>query len=250
MISRSIKVRALPGRLPGVRETSCPAGREMNWSHRIERLLIWTGLLLGAFFVLWRAGATAGSQLGHVGFEMARGGTPGHGGSAAANPPSTFLPTDFSLWSEKRIMAYGQSLATQLGSPLALLQIPKIHLDVPVFNGTDETILSRGVGRIIGTSRVGVEGNLGIAGHRDGFFRALKDVGVGDLVTLVTPAGQRVYEVKARLIVTPDNVDVLRNRGVPMLTLVTCYPFYFIGDAPQRYILQCSLKDNGQKFRN
>jgi sortase A len=122
-----------------------------------------------------------------------------------------------------------------------LLEIEKIHLEVPVFNGTDEPMLNRGVGRIIGTARPGERGNMGIAGHRDGFFRALKDVAVGDAVDLITTDARRRYKIDNITIVTPDDVTILRSRNLPTLTLVTCYPFYFHGSAPQRYILQCSL---------
>jgi sortase A len=201
-----------------------------------------------AAFVLMRASGTAASHFVHVGFDRSGTGRLDQTDVAEADPNSPLPPIDFSLWSEKRIRAYGESLAMHVGSPLALLQIPKIHLNVPVFNGTDETVFSRGVGRIIGTARLGAKGNMGIAGHRDGFFRGLKDVKIGDLVKLVTPDGQREYEVKAILIVSPHDVGVLRDQGVPMLTLATCYPFYFVGDAPQRYILQCPLKDKGQKL--
>jgi LPXTG-site transpeptidase (sortase) family protein len=153
---------------------------------------------------------------------------------------------DFALWSEKRVAAYKGTLSQRFDSPVALLEISKIHLEVPVFNGTDEPILNRGVGRIIGTARPGESGNLGIAGHRDGFFRGLKDVTVGDTVYLITPAARRMYLVDNITIVTPTNVEILRGRSVPTLTLVTCYPFYFHGDAPQRYILQCSLQKEEQ----
>jgi sortase A len=223
-------------------------GCEMGWWQRIEHLLIDMGVIFGVAVVLSHPFRSAASQVGHVGFEMAQAGRLGRGDLTHAKIYSTFPSTDFSLWSEKRIREYKKSLAQHFASPLAFLEIPKIHLDVPVFNGTNEAILNRGVGRIIGTARLGVEGNTCIAGHRDGFFRALKDVSLGDLVKLVTPDGRRDYEVKTMLIVDPDTVDVLKDQGVPMLTLVTCYPFYFAGDAPQRFILQCSLKGNGQRF--
>jgi sortase A len=231
-----------------VGETPSSPGGEIGLSRRIARLLIGISVIFCAAFVLLRASGTAASHFVHVGFERPGAGKIDRGDVTDADPNSPLLPIDFSLWSEKRIRAYGESLAMHVGSPLALLQVPKIHLNVPVFNGTDETVFSRGVGRIIGTARLGVEGNMGIAGHRDGFFRALKDVKVGDVVKLVTPDRQRDYQVKAILIVSPHTVDVLRDQGVPMLTLVTCYPFYFVGDAPQRYVLQCPLKDNGQKL--
>jgi sortase A len=126
-------------------------------------------------------------------------------------------------------------------SPLAVLDIPKIGLEVPVFDGTDDLTLNRGVGRIIGTSRPGQGGNVGIAGHRDGFFRGLKDVEVGDKIELQTPTRTENYKVDEIRIVKPTDVQVLENRNVPALTLVTYYPFYYIGNAPQRYIVRVSL---------
>jgi sortase A len=163
--------------------------------------------------------------------------------SDTGRPRLSSIPAsvDFELWSEKRIAAYKETLSHNFDAPVALLEIGKIHLEVPVFNGTDEPFLNRGVGRIIGTARPGEGGNLGIAGHRDGFFRALKDVTVGDAIDLITTDAHRSYKVDNITIVTPNNVSILRSRNVPTLTLVTCYPFYFHGDAPQRYILQCSL---------
>jgi len=150
-------------------------------------------------------------------------------------------PVDYSLWSEKRIHEYESTLTGHFDDPLALLRIDKIHLEVPVFNGTDETILNRGVGRIIGTAKVGESGNLGIAGHRDGFFRGLKDVTNGDTIELETVDGVQTYVIDSIKIVEPSDVSVLQKGPSDSLTLVTCYPFYFIGSAPQRYIVHASL---------
>lgn len=150
---------------------------------------------------------------------------------------------DFGLWSEKRVRAYRESLLTMKNSPLAVVRIEKANIRVPVFEGTDELALNRGVGWIAGTARPGEEGNIGIAGHRDGFFRKLKDVSTGDAIELSTTRDTAVYTVDQIEIVAPDNLGVLRPRAVPTLTLVTCYPFYFVGDAPKRYILHASLKE-------
>lgn len=152
---------------------------------------------------------------------------------------------DFSLWSEKRIREYRASLLTKKDSPLAVLWIEKLKVRVPVFEGTDDLVLNRGVGWIAGTARPGaVDGssNIGLAGHRDGFFRGFKDIAVGDTVELATPGVVSRYVVNHIEIVNPDNVGVLRPRGEPSLTLVTCYPFYFVGDAPQRFIVHAVLK--------
>ena len=118
----------------------------------------------------------------------------------------------------------------------------KIHLEVPVFEGTSETVLNRGVGRIAGTARVDALGNIGIAGHRDGFFRGLKDIAVGDTLELQTHEGTRTYVVNSIKVVDPKDVSVLKNESTSALTLVTCFPFYFIGSAPQRFVLHASLR--------
>jgi sortase A len=151
---------------------------------------------------------------------------------------------DFRLWSEKRIAEYEESLARNIDPPLALLHISKVQLEVPVLEGTDDLTLNRAVGHIVGTARPGEEGNIGIAGHRDGFFRVLKDVEPGDTIDLVTPSLTERYTVDRIVLVRPDDVSVLRPRPVRSLTLVTCYPFYFIGSAPQRYIVQASIADS------
>ncbi len=152
---------------------------------------------------------------------------------------------DFSLWSPQRVAGYQQSLTQSLDSPLAILRIPKVKLEVPILDGTDEISLNRGVGSIAGMSRPGQAGNVGIAGHRDGFFRVLKDVAAGDVVEMETL--DRVYLYKIDQIVIVDKTDnsVLRQSSEPLLTLVTCYPFYFIGSAPKRYIVVASLVTSG-----
>jgi sortase A len=86
------------------------------------------------------------------------------------------LPVDFSLWSQNRIAAYKKVIGTRFAAPLAVLSVPRLGLEVSVFDGIDEVTLNRGAGRIPGTARVGTTGNLGIAAHRDGFFRVLKDI--------------------------------------------------------------------------
>jgi sortase A len=149
---------------------------------------------------------------------------------------------DFSLWSEKRVRAYRKSLQVYKDVPVAMLSLARLNIRVPVFEGTDNLSLNRGVGWVAGTARPGEGGNVAIAGHRDGFFRALKDVALGDRIELTTTSGAVTYAVDRVQIVTPENVGVLRSRSAPSLTLVTCYPFYFIGDAPQRFIVQAILQ--------
>jgi sortase A len=102
--------------------------------------------------------------------------------------------------------------------------------------------LNRGVGRILGTAQLGQPGNLGIAGHRDGFFRGLKDVGPDDVIEVIRPGQTDFYAITQIQIVDPGNVSVLAPTSTQTLTLVTCYPFYFIGNAPQRYIVTASYQ--------
>jgi sortase A len=156
---------------------------------------------------------------------------------------------DFRLWSAQRIAAYKQSLSGAAPLPLAVLSIPAINLDVPVFEGTDEFTLNRAVGHIDGTPEPGQNGNVGIAGHRDGFFRGLKDLQQGDAIELITQKESARYVVEEILIVSPADVSVLRSRSNASLTLVTCYPFYYVGSAPQRYIVHASIANSADRPR-
>ena len=150
---------------------------------------------------------------------------------------------DFSLWAEGRIKKYNETLEMDLGVPMAILRIPKLGLEVPVLEGTDDAVLDRAVGRIAGTVRPGEAGNAGIAGHRDGVFRGLKDLEVGDWLEAETLAGIYSYQIDRITIVSPSEVGVLEPSTEAMITLVTCYPFYFVGKAPKRYIVRALFKD-------
>ena len=162
------------------------------------------------------------------------GGTP-HALAEVGSPDRT-------LWSPERVRGFDASFSQHFAAaPLAILRIPRIELEVPVLAGTDELSLNRGVGHIEGTPRPGFAGNVGIAGHRDGFFRGLKDVSAGDVLELESLERTDSYRIESITIVSPDRVDVLAPTDVPTLTLVTCYPFYFIGNAPKRYIVRAAL---------
>jgi len=140
------------------------------------------------------------------------------------------------------VQSHKEEIVRRFAVPLAVLEIPKIHLEVPVLNGTDALTLNHAVGRIVGTARLGEPGNIGIAGHRDTFFRGLKDLQKGDAIELKTRKGTDTYIVDEIRIVTPQDTGVLSPRARSSLTLVTCYPFYFVGNAPQRYIVMASLR--------
>lgn len=154
---------------------------------------------------------------------------------------------DLSLWSKKRVQAYTESLTSRFDPPLGVLKIPKLGLVVPVFDGTDELTLNQGVGRVAGTAQLGSAGNVGIAGHRDGFFRVLKDIAIGDFIEVEVENRNLEYAVQSLEIVYPNSTDVLQTRSPDAyeLTLVTCYPFYFLGSAPQRFIVHATLIKDG-----
>jgi sortase A len=148
---------------------------------------------------------------------------------------------NFVLWSELRIRHYEESLSKGVATPLAIVRINRIGVEAPVLEGTDDLTLNRGVGHIAGTALFGENGNVGIAGHRDGFFRGLKDIKVGDHIEVEEPDRVETYVVDSMEIVSPKNISVLRSTNKPALTLVTCYPFYYIGEAPQRFIVHATL---------
>ena len=148
---------------------------------------------------------------------------------------------DMTLWSQERIAAWRDTLNLPSPPPLAVLRIPRINLAVPVLTGTDEITLNRAVGHIEDTAVPGAPGNSGIAGHRDGFFRGLKDIDIGDTIELDTLQAKQFYQVEKIWIVGPDDGWVLDPTDNRTLTLVTCYPFYFVGSAPQRYIIRAMI---------
>jgi sortase A len=148
---------------------------------------------------------------------------------------------DQSLWSPERIVAWRAAVGKPAAVPLAVLRIPRLRLEVPVLPGTDDRTLDRAVGHIDDTAPPGGDGNSGIAGHRDGFFRVLKDIAVGDVIELETAKVKEVYRVERTWVVDPEDVSVLDPTPTRALTLVTCYPFYYIGPAPRRFIVRAVL---------
>ena len=157
---------------------------------------------------------------------------------------------DQSLWSPERVKGWRETQAQKSPAPLALLRIPRIGLEVAVLEGTDDWTLNRAVGHIEDTARPGAAGNSGIAGHRDGFFRGLKDIRTGDGIEIETVSSVERYRVERTWIVDPEDVSVLDPTASRSITLVTCYPFYFIGSAPQRFVVRAvrtetALRRNG-----
>jgi sortase A len=146
-------------------------------------------------------------------------------------------------WHPNRVRAWRDALKRLSPPPLATLQIRRLGVDVTVLPGTDDWTLNRAVGHIADTALPGSQGNVGVAGHRDGFFRPLKDIAIGDLIEVTTAGRLDRYRVTQTWIVEPRDVWVLDPTGSASLTLVTCYPFYFIGSAPKRFIVRAARED-------
>ncbi len=210
----------------------------------LESGLLTTGLVLLAMFFLARGWGNYQSRSDIEAFEQALVTGPGPDTAVATGDEETSLEPDYTLWSDKRINDYHISHTQRNDEPLGILSIDKLNLKVPVYNGTDEINLNRGAGRIKGTARVDSPGNLGIAAHRDGFFRALKDIEIGDSIDMLTQQGKTEFVVSSITIVDPADISVLAPTDDKSITLVTCYPFYFVGHAPKRYIVKGELLSN------
>ena len=146
---------------------------------------------------------------------------------------------DQSLWSPKMIAKYETARHTE-ETPLALLKIDRLNLEAPIYYGTKRITLDRGLGFIEGTAGLDEIGNIGLSGHRDSFFRVLKDIEVGDSIEMQTLEGIQNFQVSSIFIVDALEVSVLDPTDTTVLTLITCHPFYYVGYAPNRYIVRAT----------
>ena len=142
----------------------------MRWSQNLERVLLVFGLAMLCVYLPGLAQRALFSQAALHSFKSERPSSAAHPHRLAIQPTA-----DFTLWSPKRIKDYEDSLAIHFGRAIGILRIPRINLEAPILDGTDDFNLNQGVGRIPGTAAIAAAGNVGIAGHRDGFFRGLKD---------------------------------------------------------------------------
>jgi LPXTG-site transpeptidase (sortase) family protein len=140
-------------------------------------------------------------------------------------------------WSVERVARFDATRVDEVQA-LGRLEVPSAGVSVMVLEGTDDDTLNRAVGHIEGTALPDEDGNLGIAGHRDSFFRGLRHVEKGDRISLATHQGLARYEVTEISIVRPSDIEVLDPTDQAAITLVTCYPFYFVGKAPKRYVVR------------
>ena len=196
-----------------------------NGTRGFARVLRWSevaayvaGALLCSLFALAQADSALGSTNAIEDF------------AASLNPP------DQTLWAASRVRDY-QAAHLAPVKAVAVLTIPSLKLEVPVFEHDDEISLNRGAGFVAGMGTPDTGGNVGIAGHRDGFFRVLKDIKVGDVIDVRTRIKMHRYRVTSIDIVDKDDKRLLADTDEPGVTLVTCYPFYYLGNAPQRFIV-------------
>ena len=152
---------------------------------------------------------------------------------------SAYSP-DQTLWSEEARAKYAK-ISPRPGAPVAVLKIERLNLEAPVFAGTDRITLNRGIGVVEGSPMPGEVGNVALSAHRDSFFRPLKDIAVGDVIELQTLRGILNFQVSDISIVDPLDISVLDPADESILTLITCYPFYYVGFAPDRYIVRAKL---------
>jgi LPXTG-site transpeptidase (sortase) family protein len=208
------------------------------------------GTLLAGFFVVQLAQGEIERRDGIAAFEQLAAADSGPAQQAAqpaasaSDDDNAFGPIDdpdTSLWAAGRIADYQASLKADLPPLVGVLEIPSVNLKVPVYTTNTDLVMDRGAGIIDGMAYPHEIGNIGISGHRDGYFRVLKDVKAGDAVVLHTLHGERRFNIEATNVVEIPDTRLLADTPDVSLTLVTCYPFYFVGHAPKRFIVTASL---------
>ena len=207
-----------------------------RYSRILERICLLTGVILLTLTGLVWIDGLAHSQSAIADFERAQ--------------KLVVTPAEQLTWSETRKAEFENSSSRDPGTTLAILRAPSIGMAVPVFDSLSNTALNRGAGHVAGTAQPGSNGNIAIAGHRDGFFRSLKDLEVGAEIEVTTLRGSQIFRVSELRIVDPLDVSVLDVTEETVLTLITCYPFYFVGPAPERYIVRAHLQVPGSGLDN
>jgi sortase A len=137
--------------------------------------------------------------------------------------------------------AVAQTPEVPSGSSVGRLEVSRIGLSVMVLEGVDAPTLRRGPGRVSGTARPGESGNMAIAAHRDTFFRPLRNIRKDDVIRFTTKDESFLYKVESIEVVAPTDVEVLDATSKPTLTLITCYPFFYVGGAPDRFVVRARL---------
>jgi len=189
----------------------------------LERVLI-----LGAIVcICWCVFVVARSWRYQSGHPAAASNAPASAPASEAPPQETAGPS-----------AARPPAALPIGEAMGRIEVPRLHVSAAVANGDDDGTLRVAIGHLPDTPFPWETGNSALAGHRDTFFRELRNIRVGDEMRVATPYGDFSYHVSRTKIVTPDDLSVLEPTPEPTLTLITCYPFSYIGHAPKRFIVQ------------
>ena len=193
-------------------ERNAPLARRQALLRWTQRLLFITGILL----------------LGYVGFTLLE---------ARLYQVSAKRSLENEILVEKERPQTQPKTPVKKGDVLGRMDIPRLGMSVAVLQGTSSRVLRLGIGHIAGTPLPGEDGNVGIAGHRDTYFRALKDIQASDKIEIQTTEGITRYEVDWIQITVPSDVAIVSPTADSALTLVTCYPFHYIGAAPERFVV-------------
>jgi sortase A len=192
-----------------------PHGLSAKTSRRITRVLI----LRAAHYILLAAGVFALAYAGYV--------------VASAHTYQALEQSKF-----ENVSPGEKTHPTIEGSAIGEMEVPRLGMKAIFVQGDSSKILRRAVGHISDTALPGEIGNVVLAGHRDSFFRPLRNIRQGDAITLRTPDGDFQYQVESTAVVPPSDVQVLQPSNGRTLTLVTCFPFYYVGPAPKRFIVR------------
>jgi sortase A len=206
------------------------AGRSRRGGSRLLRLVAYLLVIAGGAALGWCLAMLADAYLAQ---RFAREQL-----ESTAPPPIT---------SRRSPLSPPSGASPEAGTPLAELSIPRIGLSLVVLQGSDEQTLHKGLGHIEDTPLPGESGNVAIAGHRDSFFRPLRNIQVGDDIMLDIPGRRVHYRVSAYRVVNSSEVSVIAPTSDAVLTLVTCYPFWFVGSAPDRFVVRANFVEDERK---
>jgi sortase A len=182
-------------------------------------------------WIAWTLIAGGLISLGNVGFDAARATVYQRQYQSALRDATQAQPS------------FATRAAPPLGDPIGWLEIPRIGLSAAVVHGDTDAILETAIGHLPETPLPWSGGNSALAGHRDTFFRPLRDIRLDDVVRLNTPHGNLEYRVREAFIADPEDVWVLDSTPAATLTLITCYPFHYVGNAPRRFIVRAERFD-------
>jgi len=206
----------------------------------VEALLWSAGIaLIGWCLLVWVLARVA-QELDSEALDAERARSAAASSAAPAAPPAPAIPAAPEASAPTAEAAPAAPRSRPAPDPLLVgrLEIARLGMSVMVREGTDDKTLRRAVGHIAGTALPGEDGNVGLAGHRDTFFRSLRGIRRGDEIRLVTADDAFLYRVFETRVVGPADTSVLASDGAPSLTLVTCWPFKYVGHAPKRFVVR------------